>query len=309
MFRNFLVCPDCHNGLADNDQVLRCLNCKTEFPIIRDIPVLLPSRSVFSIEQVASVKQTYYAEKVVENSLKSRVRKSLPKLTGDRSKLAIDQRVKSLIDSLPTPIKGLQIGAGENPGRIGEMFPNVQWMHSDVDLSYAPHIIADVTGLPVADGCFDVVYADQVLEHVIDINQAAKEIQRVLRVGGLLVIGIPFLYPFHGVPYDFYRVTPCGIRVMFDQTESIHISSGSGAWSALALQMEARLVNIFKQRQARMVASAISRFLFFGLKYVDAISNEKRNMISCASLTYIGRKVSRRFTPQEMMTELRGTIM
>jgi SAM-dependent methyltransferase len=273
---------------------------------VNNIPILIGSNSVFSIKEIAATRQTYYSTKVRENAFKKRVRRGLPKLTQNRSKTEHDLRIRSVLNSLPAPIKGLQVGAGENPEGIVDRFPQIQWLHSDVDLSFKPHLIADVTSLPVADESLDVVYADQVLEHVIDIHKAANEIQRVLRVGGILVIGIPFMYPAHGVPYDFFRVTPCGIRALFAQTETIHIGRGSGAWSALALQMESRIVNLSSQRQIRMVASAVSRFLFSGLKYLDRNSNEKRNMVSCASVFYLGRKVPRSFSAHEIMSELRN---
>ena len=47
---------------------------------------------------------------------------------------------------------------------------------------------ADVTRLPLADGCADVVSAGEVLEHVADLRAAVSEACRVLRPGGLLVL-------------------------------------------------------------------------------------------------------------------------
>jgi 2-polyprenyl-6-hydroxyphenyl methylase/3-demethylubiquinone-9 3-methyltransferase len=46
----------------------------------------------------------------------------------------------------------------------------------------------DVTRLPLADGCADVVAAGEILEHVADWRAAVAEACRVLRPGGLLVL-------------------------------------------------------------------------------------------------------------------------
>jgi 2-polyprenyl-6-hydroxyphenyl methylase / 3-demethylubiquinone-9 3-methyltransferase len=47
---------------------------------------------------------------------------------------------------------------------------------------------ADVTRVPMADGCADVVVAGEILEHVDDLPAAVREACRLLRPGGLLVI-------------------------------------------------------------------------------------------------------------------------
>ncbi len=47
---------------------------------------------------------------------------------------------------------------------------------------------ADVTRLPLADGCADVVSAGELLEHVPDRRAAVAEACRVLRPGGVLVL-------------------------------------------------------------------------------------------------------------------------
>ena len=54
-------------------------------------------------------------------------------------------------------------------------------------------IVADLNQpLPVGDGSFDVVFADQVLEHIQNLTGLMGEIHRVLRPGGLLVAHVPY---------------------------------------------------------------------------------------------------------------------
>ncbi|MBM4201856.1 MAG: class I SAM-dependent methyltransferase [Gammaproteobacteria bacterium] len=51
--------------------------------------------------------------------------------------------------------------------------------------------LADVLDFPVADDSFDLVFFNHVLEHVPDDLAALAEVRRVLRPGGLLILGVP----------------------------------------------------------------------------------------------------------------------
>jgi len=56
--------------------------------------------------------------------------------------------------------------------------------------------------LPFADGSFDVVFTNEVLEHVQNDRQAAREIARVLRPGGRSVNFVPnrlYFFETHGI--------------------------------------------------------------------------------------------------------------
>lgn len=54
---------------------------------------------------------------------------------------------------------------------------------------------ANVSRLPFADGCFDLVICSEVLEHIPDHDRAAGEIVRVLKPGHLLAVSVPRYLP------------------------------------------------------------------------------------------------------------------
>lgn len=64
-------------------------------------------------------------------------------------------------------------------------------------------IVSDITAIPVADGKFDAVMCTEVLEHVPDPVAALKELNRVLRKDGYLLITVPFASLTHFAPYHF----------------------------------------------------------------------------------------------------------
>jgi SAM-dependent methyltransferase len=55
--------------------------------------------------------------------------------------------------------------------------------------------VADITRLPFADHQFDVVVCSEVLEHITDYNRAVREVLRVLRPAGRLVVSVPRYWP------------------------------------------------------------------------------------------------------------------
>jgi SAM-dependent methyltransferase len=59
---------------------------------------------------------------------------------------------------------------------------------------------------------FDVVIADQVLEHVRQPVEAVKNMHRMLVPGGQLMLATPFLFRVHARPHDYNRWTEGGIR-------------------------------------------------------------------------------------------------
>jgi SAM-dependent methyltransferase len=79
----------------------------------------------------------------------------------------------------------LDIGCGRNKleGAIGLDHNN----YDGVD------IVANLEGtLPIPDADFDLVFADQVLEHVNDLTPLLMEIHRVLKPGGQLLAHVPY---------------------------------------------------------------------------------------------------------------------
>ncbi len=81
--------------------------------------------------------------------------------------------------------KILDIGCGRKklPGSIG------------LDQLHLPgvDIVADLgKTLPFKDGEFDVIYSNQVLEHVDNLIGLVEEINRILKPGGMLVAHVPY---------------------------------------------------------------------------------------------------------------------
>src|SRR6185436_5191060 len=89
--------------------------------------------------------------------------------------------------------------------------PGVTICEFDVYLTAGRMLVADLLDLPFADGSFDAVVAQGVLEHVIDPHRAADEIHRVLKPAALVFSTTPFVLGVHLPVADYTRFSRLGI--------------------------------------------------------------------------------------------------
>lgn len=66
-------------------------------------------------------------------------------------------------------------------------------------------LVADVQNAPLADGSMDMVFSNSVIEHLAEPKRLTDEMWRVLKPGGLMVLGIPLELPHteHVHTYDY----------------------------------------------------------------------------------------------------------
>jgi SAM-dependent methyltransferase len=94
-----------------------------------------------------------------------------------------------------------------------------EYLDHVVNLDVVGYATTDVLAigerLPFRDGTFDAVVSIAVLEHVRHPFECARELVRVLRPGGTLLVMVPFLQPYHGYPDHYYNMTMNGVRNLF----------------------------------------------------------------------------------------------
>ena len=111
----------------------------------------------------------------------------------------------------------LDVGAGNQPFRNWYSERTTQVVAVDIAPAPGLSVLALANPLPFQDGTFDTVFCTSVLEHVENAEGAVAEIVRVLRPGGQLLMTVPFLYPTHEAPWDFWRTTHHGLRSVLER--------------------------------------------------------------------------------------------
>ena len=78
------------------------------------------------------------------------------------------------------------------------------------------------------DGTFDIIIAEQVLEHIEQPAAALRNAHAMLADDGVLVITTPFLIRIHEYPLDCFRWTQHGLRVLLNDCGFADVATG--AW-------------------------------------------------------------------------------
>lgn len=124
-----------------------------------------------------------------------------------------DKWVTARAATIPAGSRVLDLGAGTCPYR--PLFAHCDYRTHDFmqyegvklgGTSQYGHIdyVSDVKNIPAPDGFFDVILCTEVLEHVPEPIEALREMARLLRPGGRLLVSAPLGSGLHQLPYHYY---------------------------------------------------------------------------------------------------------
>jgi len=101
----------------------------------------------------------------------------------------------------------------ERFGSYRQLFINKKWQYTGTDIVPGNNvdIVMEQYKIPFPDGYFDVVISGQTLEHVEFPWELVKEMARVMKKGGTMVIIAPAKIGIHRFPIDAYRFYPDGM--------------------------------------------------------------------------------------------------
>jgi SAM-dependent methyltransferase len=105
--------------------------------------------------------------------------------------------------------------------RLGAL-RNLDYLTADLDPSRAD-VQMDITAIDYPDASFDVILCSHVLEHVVDANQAMRELYRVLAPGGFALLDVPLDPDLDDTYEDWSITTEEGRRRAFWQADHVRL--------------------------------------------------------------------------------------
>jgi SAM-dependent methyltransferase len=122
---------------------------------------------------------------------------------------------------------GMALDLGGNNGMLRRPLEGRGYHYINLDIHRFDHgepsLIGDAHRLPFVDASVDLVVSKDTLEHFLEPWVVVQEVHRVLKVGGRLIIWVPFTHPFHGD--DFYRYSPLGLQHLLRDFELVAFES------------------------------------------------------------------------------------
>lgn len=131
-------------------------------------------------------------------------------------------------------------------------------------------LVADAELLPFADGLFQRIECDAVLEHVERPEAILCEMARTLRQGGFLHVVVPFAHPFHEYPRDYRRFTIDALLLMNPGLQAVKQGWRTGPTATL-LVFVLEYAKLWAPPALRPLVHGVLGWMLFPLRYLDLV--------------------------------------
>jgi SAM-dependent methyltransferase len=253
-----LRCQRCDVAALSADVTVRasCRACGAAVRFEQGIPILCKTWDVIEsdLEAARRVRPTWYQEEQPPEAA-SPWRHHLRKRR-EYVQRAITRHLSALGKSRVARLLDLGCGDGNHLAWLshfaqvsyGSDYNLVRLVRAKAQNFDATIFAADILDFPADDGAFDIIFLNHVIEHIPDDLRALSGVHRILKPGGLLVLGTPNegawwwqwayrrdLASLRGTDHcHFYTGQTIGAKLLkagFDVIETHHLGWGPPDWT------------------------------------------------------------------------------
>ena len=181
--------------------------------------------------------------------------------------------------------KTLDVGCGKKP--YERLFNSSEYIGMDIENPGHSHanenidVYYDGGSFPFKNSVFDSVVVTEVLEHVFEPEEFIREMERVLKPGGHLLITVPLVWDEHEKPNDYGRYTSFGIKHLLEKGgfEVIEFKKSTCGIKAI-IQLVNELIVKRTTFKNKIFSAILSMLLSFPFNLLGALvpENKKSDM-------------------------------
>jgi SAM-dependent methyltransferase len=212
---DIVICPNCRNNLRIEDSGAECVQCGDFYPISDKNNLDLRLRRGKKVEATFELGPHANRRRRPEfGVMKANPAPEVPYLTSDLP-IHLSPAMASHIPRAPAAgSRCLDLGCGAGAYRGALEKAGYCWIGFDYSHPKAP-LWADAHALPFPDNTFDFIISLAVLEHIEYPAIMLREINRVLKPGGVYLGSVTYLVPFHDAA-SYFNMTHYGVWSVLD---------------------------------------------------------------------------------------------
>jgi SAM-dependent methyltransferase len=198
----------------------------------------------------------------------------------------------------------LMVGAGAQGMGADILYdaPDIGLAAFDIYPTALTQFVADAHRIPLRDACVDAVCIQAVLEHVLDPARVVREIERVLKPGGLVYAETPFMQQVHEGAHDFTRFSELGHRWLFRGFAALDRGAIGGPGLSVYWSMQYLLRGLTRSGKAAKVLA----LPFSLVALLDRLVPRTHTIDAANGVYFLGRKADAALGVKSLPSEYLG---